>query len=85
MADMFHAPQVSQLLKNKEQLAAMMQSPETQRLMDLLRSRSGGNLDTAAQAAAKGDPAQLMALLQQVMATPDGARAVEQISRQIPK
>jgi len=85
MADFFHSPQAEQMLKNKEQIMAMMHSPEAQRLMQLIRKQSGSNLDGAAQSAAQGDPAKLMTLLQQVMATPEGAKAVENISRKLPK
>ena len=85
MADFFHSPQAEQMLKHKEQIVAMANSPEARQLMNLIQSKAGANLDSAAQSAAQGDPAKLMTLLQQVMATPEGARAVDNISRKLPK
>ena len=63
--------------------AAMMQllqSKDTKRMMELLQSQGG--VQSAAQAAAKGDSAQLMAMMQQLMGTDEGAKLVERITKQ---
>ena len=52
--------------------------------MELLEKRSGGNLKSAAQSAAKGDPETLMALMREVMEAREGAEAVEQLKKKIP-
>lgn len=80
-----HSPQAAQLLKDKDKVMEMMRSPDAQRLMALLQKSGGDGLQSAAQAAMKGDPAQLMGLVQQVMATPEGARTVQNINKNLPK
>lgn len=47
-------PKAAGLLKNKALLQSLMQSPDTQRLMELLSQNAGDGLKTAA---AKGTPA----------------------------
>ena len=83
--DILHSPQAAQLLKDKDKVMEMMRSPDAQRLMALLQKRGGDGLQSAAQAAMKGDSAQLMSLVQQVMATPEGARTVQNINKNLPK
>ena len=73
-------PKAAGLLKNKELLKSIMASPDTKRLMDLLNRSAGGSLKTAAAAAAKGDPAALTGILNQVMRSEEGAKVVERIS-----
>ena len=63
----------------------MMRSPDAMRLMELLQESSGGGLQSAADSAMKGDPAKLVALMQRVMATPEGSKTVQNIQRQLPK
>ena len=50
-------------------------------------NRAGGNssLQSAAQAAMAGNPADFMALMAKVMNTPEGAKAVDGINRKISK
>lgn len=83
--DILHSPQAEQLLKDKDKVLEMIRSPDTQRLMELLRRSGGADLQSAAQAAMKGDTARLMGLVQQVMATPEGAKAVQNINKNLPK
>ena len=48
--------------------------------MELLRQ--GGGVEQAAQAAAAGDPAALMAMMARLMHTPEGAALVDRIGTQ---
>ena len=52
-------------------------------LMDML-SREGG-LKQAAEAAMKGDTSELQSMLDRLMKNPEGASAVERLSRSAPK
>lgn len=70
----------SELVKNREAISKLAQSNDAQRLMQLLKQ--GGGVQDAAQAAAAGDPSELMKRMQQLMSTEEGARLVERISRQ---
>lgn len=83
-SDFLHTPQ-AQALGSKEQVMKLLHSPEAQQLSRLLRQVGGSQLQTAAQAAMQGDPQQLSRIFNQVMATPEGARTVEQISQTLPK
>lgn len=68
------------LLKDTARLKALLTSPETKRLMNLL-SRQKGDLRQAAQAAKGGDFTGLSDLLRQVGNTEEGARLMEEVSR----
>lgn len=80
---LMQSPQAAKLLQNSQSLAALANSPDAQKLMQLLREK-GPQLQAAAEAAKKGDPSRLTALLQEVSSDPDGAKAVEGLRRNIP-
>ena len=48
-----HAKETEALLGNRKKLGELLSAPETKKLMELLEKRSGGNLRSAAQSAAK--------------------------------
>ena len=75
-------PKAAGLLKNKALLQSLMQSPDTQRLMELLSQNAGDSLKTAA---AKGDTGALLGMVRQVMQSSVGARLVQNISQAVPK
>ena len=75
-------PKAAGLLKNKALLQSLMQSPDTQRLMELLSQNAGDGLKTAA---AKGDTGALPGMVRQVMQSSEGARLVQNISQAVPK
>ena len=75
-------PKAAGLLKNKALLQSLMQSPDTQRLMELLSQNAGDGLKTAA---AKGDTGPLLGMVRQVMQSSEGARLVQNISQAVPK
>ncbi|MCI8652035.1 MAG: hypothetical protein HFF05_06335 [Oscillospiraceae bacterium] len=70
-------PKAAQLLGDTAALKSLLASPETQKLVSLLNQKGGGGLQAAAKAAAKGQPDALMGILNQVMASPEGAQAAE--------
>ena len=72
--------QMAKLLGSSGAVKQLLQSEDTQRMMKLLQSR--GSVQDAAQAAAKGDSARLMGMMQQLMSTPEGAQLVERITKQ---
>ena len=53
-------PQASRLLGDSAKLEQLKDAPETQKLFDMLRQGTGGELEQAAGKAAKGDTGQLM-------------------------
>lgn len=74
-------PRAAQLLRDPAALKSLLSSPETQKLMALLNQNAGGGLQSAAQAAAQGKPDALMGLLNRVMGSKEGARAVEELKK----
>lgn len=80
-------PNFDELLKGKEaaglmkdpgKLEKLRDAPETQKIFDML-SRSTGDLESAAQRAAKGDTAQLTDAIRQLMRDPEGAKLIQKM------
>ena len=71
---------MEELVKDPAALARLAQSGEARKLMSLLK-QSGG-VQEAAQAAANGDPGQLMQMMERLMNTREGGELVERISQQ---
>ncbi len=82
--DALRSDEAAALLGDREKLKALLQSPETRRLMELLRSQNGDELKDAAQQARQGDAAGLTAMMQKLMDTGEGAALVNQIEKQVP-
>ena len=70
---------------NRALLEQVIHSPDAQRLMELLNRNAGGNLKTAAATAALGDTKDLLSMVRQVMADPEGAKLVERLNQTAPK
>ena len=68
------------LEQNRAAISKLAQSGDAQRLMALLRQ--GGGVEQAVQAAAAGDPSALMAMMDRLMHTPEGAALVDRIGTQ---
>lgn len=69
--------------KQRSAIHQLAQSGDAQKLIALLK-RSGG-VQQAAQAAAQGAPEQLMAMMNQIMSTQEGAQLVERLRQQAEK
>ena len=67
--------------QNREAIAQLAKSGDAQKLMELLQQQSG-QVKQAAQAAAAGDPGQLMAMMDQLMRSKEGAELVDRIGTQ---
>ena len=83
--ELARSPQAAGLLKHREALMGLAKSPDAQRLMELLNREAGGGLKSAADAAAKGDTGALTGLVQQLMASREGADLVSRIRGQLPR
>ncbi len=73
----------AELAKNREAISQLAHSSDAQRLMALLQQRGG--VQEAAQAAAAGDTSQLVAMMDQLMKTKEGADLVNRIGTQAKK
>ena len=67
--------------KNRDAITRLARSSDAQKLMELLQKQSG-QVKQAAQQAAAGDPAQLMAMMDQLMHRKEGAELVDRINSQ---
>lgn len=67
--------------KNRDAISQLAKSSDAQKLMELLQ-RQSGQVKQAAQAAAAGEPAQLMAMMDQLMHSKEGAELVNRIDSQ---
>ena len=67
--------------KHRDAITRLAKSSDAQKLMELLQKQSG-QVKQAAQQAAAGDPAQLMAIMDQLMHSKEGAELVDRIDSQ---
>ena len=67
--------------RNRDAITRLARSSDAQKLMELLQKQSG-QVKQAAQQAAAGDPAQLMAMMDQLMHSKEGAELVDRINSQ---
>ena len=75
---------IQQLRANPAMLQSLMQSQDGQALLRMLSAGDqGASLQRAAQSAAKGNPAEMMRMMNQVMKSPAGAELVQRINRSI--
>lgn len=81
--DLLHSPQAEKLMGDGGKLEHLKNAPETQQLFSMLSRNTGGNLERAADSAAKGDSAQLISAIRQLMQDPDGARLIQQMKEKL--
>jgi len=81
--DMEQLGKKAQQIKNKGAIQQLLQSEDTRRMMELLGTQGG--VKDAAKAAASGNPAQLMGMMQQLMGSKEGAELVDRITKQARK
>ena len=75
-----------QLKQNPAMLRSLMQSQDGQTLLRLLtQGDQGAGLQQAAQAAARGNPAEMMQMMNRIMQNPEGAALVERIQKALQK
>ena len=75
-----------QLKQNPDLLRSLMQSRDGQTLMQLLtQGDQGAGLQRAAQAAAQGNPAEMMQMMNRILQDPNGAALAERIRNAIQK
>lgn len=73
----------AQLMKHPEALAQIAQLEQTQQIMALLRQ--SGDVQRAAEAAAAGEPAALVKMVEQLLQNKQGAQLVNQIGEEAKK
>lgn len=76
--ELMKGKQAARLMGDKKKLEQLRDAPETQQIFSML-SRSAGDLESAAERAAKGDAAQLTEAIRQLMQDPEGARLIQKM------
>lgn len=72
-------PQAAKLAGDPARLEQLKDAPETQKIFSMLRDTAGGDLEQAAQQAAKGDSGQLISAIRALMSDPEGARLIQKM------
>ena len=78
--DMEGLGQAAKKMKDNGAVQQLLRSADTRRMMELLGSQE--TVRGAAKAAATGDTAKLVGMMQKLMNDPEGARLVERITKQ---
>lgn len=77
---------VDQLRSNPAMLQSLMQSRDGQMLLQMLAGHDrGASLQQAAQSAARGNPAEMVRMVNQVMQSQEGAQLVDRINKAMQK
>ena len=81
--DMEQLGHMAHNVQDKGAVRRLLASEDTRRMMNMLGDQN--QVQSAAKAAAAGDPAQLMGMMQQLMGTKEGAELVDRITKQARK
>ena len=81
--EMLQSEQTSKLLQNQARLERLRDSPETQRLFELLSRSAGGDLEQAANRAAQGDASGLVSAIQRLMRDPEGQKLIQKTKQSL--
>ena len=73
---------MARLQKNPALAQQILQSADGQRLLQLLMKDGGGSLQSAGEKAARGDTADMVNMIRQVMQSPEGNALIQRIRRQ---
>ena len=74
--------EASRLMKDPSKLEKLRDAPETQKIFSML-SQSTGDLESAAERAARGDAAQLADAIRQLMRDPEGAQLIQKMKENL--
>ena len=80
--ELLKGKEAARLLGDKKKLEQLRDAPETQKVFSLL-SQSAGDLEAAADRAAKGDTAQLTDAIRKLMQDPEGAKLLQRMKDSI--
>lgn len=67
--------------KQQAALRQMLTSPDTRKVLELLRGRDAGQLQSAAKSAMQGDASALTRLVEELVQNPEAAAAMENMNR----
>ena len=76
--ELLKGKQAARLMSDQGKLEKLRDAPETQKIFSML-SQSTGDLEAAADRAAKGDTAQLTDAIRKLMQDPEGAKLIQKM------
>ena len=79
----FQNEQAAKLLQNPTKLEHLRNAPETQKIFSMLSRSVDGDLEQVAGNAAKGDSAQLVSAIRQLMQDPEASRLIQQMKEKL--
>ena len=80
--ELIKGKQAARLLGDKGKLEQLRDAPETRQIFSML-SRSTGDLESAAERAAKGDASQLAGAIRRLMQDPEGAKLIQKMKENL--
>lgn len=80
--ELLKGKEASRLMKDPSKLEKLRDAPETQKIFSML-SQSTGDLESAAERAARGDSAQLADAIRQLMRDPEGAQLIQKMKENL--
>lgn len=80
--ELLKGKEASRLMKDPSKLEKLRDAPETQKIFSML-SQSTGDLESAAERAARGDAAQLADAIRQLMRDPEGVRLIQKMKENL--
>ncbi len=81
--DMLKDKAAARLMGDSAKLEQLRDAPETQKLFSMLSRGTGGSLEDAAEQAARGDTAQLVSAIRQLMRDPEGAQLIQKMKQKL--
>ncbi len=73
--------QAAGLLRDTDKLEQLRDAPETRKVFSMLSRSTGGDLEGAAERAARGDAGELADAIRQVMGSPEGAKLLQKMKQ----
>ena len=77
--ELIKGKEAARLMSDKGKLEQLRDAPETQQIFSMLSRSTGGDLEAAADRAAKGDTAQLTDAIRKLMQDPEGAKLIQKM------
>ena len=81
--ELFQNEQVKKMMRDQTTVERLKNAPESQRLLELLSQQANGNPESMVDAAARGEPQQLMGAIQKMLHDPESRKLLDEISQSI--
>ena len=81
--ELLNSEHAKKLMNSQSTVDQLKNAPESQRLLQLLEEQAHGDLEGMANAAAKGDPQQLMGAIQKLLRDPESKKLLGEISQNL--